>query len=38
MLPFEPNVETCTSFYVFSGLKWLVNRVGYWTPNHLYHR
>ena len=38
ILPFEPYVETCTSFYVFSGLKWLDGRVGYWTPSHLHCR
>ena len=31
-LPFGSYVETCTSFYVFSGPKWPSSRVGYWTP------
>ncbi len=25
-------VETCTSFYLFSGPRWLTSWVGYWTP------
>jgi hypothetical protein len=28
-LPFGSYVETCTSFYVFSGPKWLSSRVEY---------
>ena len=36
--PTESNIETCTSFYVFSGLRWLTGRVGYWTPTQPHHR
>jgi hypothetical protein len=28
----QSYVETCTSFYVFSGLRWLTGWVGYSTP------
>ncbi len=30
--PPESYVETCTSFYVISGIRWLTCCVGYWTP------
>jgi hypothetical protein len=36
-LPFGSYVETCTSFYVFSGPKQLSSWVGYWTPTQLHH-
>jgi hypothetical protein len=35
--PPEYYVETCTSFYVFSGLRWLTRWVRYWTPNKPHH-
>jgi hypothetical protein len=35
--PPEYYVETCTSFYVFSGLRWLTRWVGYWTPTKPHH-
>jgi hypothetical protein len=31
-LPLGSYIETCTSFYVFSGPRWLVGWIGYWTP------
>ncbi len=31
-LPLGSYVETCSSFYVFSGPRWLVGWIGYWTP------
>jgi hypothetical protein len=36
--PFGSYVETCTSFYVFSGPKKLSSWVCYWTPTQLHHR
>ncbi len=36
--PPESYVETCTSFYVFSGLRWLTGWIGYWTPTKMHHR
>ena len=36
--PPESYVETCTSFYVFPGPKWLTGRVEYWTPARSHHR
>ncbi len=36
--PPRSYVETCTSFYVFSGLRWLIGWVGYWTPTQPHHR
>jgi hypothetical protein len=36
-LPLGSYVETCTSFYIFSGLRWLVGWIGYWTPIKLPH-
>jgi hypothetical protein len=35
--PTGSNVETCTSFYVFSGFRWLTCWVGYWTPTQPHH-
>ncbi len=35
--PPESYIETCTSFYVFSGLRWLTGWVGYWTPTQSHH-
>jgi hypothetical protein len=35
--PPEYYVETCTCFYVFSGLRWLTRWVGYWTPTKPHH-
>ncbi len=36
--PTESYVETCTSFYMFSGLRLLTGWVGYWTPTQPHHR
>jgi hypothetical protein len=36
-LPLGSYVDTCTSFYVFSGPRWLVGWIGYWTPIELPH-
>ncbi len=36
--PPRSYVETCTSFYVFSGPRWLTNRIGYWSPTRSHHR
>ncbi len=36
--PPESYVETCTSLYVFSGLRWLTGWVCYWTPTKPHHR
>ncbi len=35
--PPEYYIETCTSFYVCSGLRWLTRWVGYWTPTKPHH-
>jgi hypothetical protein len=35
--PPESYKKTCTSFYVFLGLRWLTGLVGYWTPTQLHH-
>ena len=37
-LPPGLYVETCTSFYVFSGPRWLTDRIRYWTPTRSHHR
>ena len=36
--PPEYYIETCTSFYVFPGPRWLTGWVGYWTPTRSHHR
>jgi hypothetical protein len=36
--PFGSYVETCTSFYIFSGPKKLSGWVCYWTPTQPHHR
>ena len=30
-------VETCTSFYILSGPRWLTNRIRYWTSTRSHH-